>query len=202
MTLSANRQQRPWLPREDAQLSALYATHSARAVALMLNRTKSSIKNRACVLNLQKGHNNPGRFLPGSTPWNKGTHYVSGGNSVLTQFKKGQHPHSWRPIGHTRTRSDEYMERKTADTGNTRHDYVLIHHLVWRMHGHSIPRGQVLVFRDGDRRNFDINNLQLIKRQELMQRNSVHNLPAEVKELVSIKARIVRKINQMEKYHD
>lgn len=193
-----NATQRTWTADEDAALRLLYVEHSAGTIARTLGRTRASVKNRVNKLGLQKGHNT-GCFLPGQQPWNKGTHYVAGGKSAQTRFKKGNRPHTWNPIGHTRIRNDGYMERKTADSGCTRRDYVLIHHLVWRMHGGTIPRGHALVFRDGDRRNFDINNLELVTRTELMRRNTIHNYPKEIAQLVQLRGAIKRQINRRER---
>lgn len=194
MTTAGNPQRR-WTPDEDAALRALYPQHSRREVARALDRTLYSIKNRVHNLGLQK-RLNPGRFQPGEQPWNKGTHYTAGGKSAQTRFKKGNRPHNWHPIGHTRASKEGYLERKIADTGCTRRDYVNIHRLIWRMHGRQIPPGHVVVFRDGDKRNFDINNLQLVSRAELMRRNSVHTqYPPEVAQLVQLRGALMRQIN-------
>lgn len=190
-----NATPRRWTAAEDAALRRLYAEHSTAATARMLGRTHAAIKNRVNALGLQKGHNS-GRFLPGEAPWNKGTPFEAGGRSAETRFQKGNRPHTWNPIGHTRTRSDGYMERKVSDTGCTRRDYVLIHHLVWRMHGATVPRGHALVFKDGDRRNFDIHNLELVTRSELMRRNTIHNYPHEIAQLVQLRGVINRQIHR------
>lgn len=191
---------RPWSPQEEKTLRTLYAKHPASTCARLLGRTKSSVKNRIHALGLQKTHNT-GHFSPGGTPWNKGRAGLNLGGKAR-RFQPGHKPHNWRPIGHTRERSDGYLERKVSDTGYTPQDYVSLHRLVWRLHGRTVPPGHILVFADGDHRNIDINNLQCIPRAELMQRNNVHNLPPEVKELVRLKARLVRKINHLEKHHD
>jgi hypothetical protein len=190
--------QRPWTADEDAMLRHLYPTTSAGVIGRQLGRTRPAVKNRVHALGLAKSEN-PGRFRKGQVSWNKGTHFVSGGRSIATRFKKGQKPHTWQPIGHTRIRSDGYMERKTADTGCTRRDYQLIHHLVWRMHDRSIPRGEVLVFIDGCRTNADINNLELVTRIELMRRNTIHNYPKEIAQLVQLRSAVSRQINRRER---
>ena len=116
-----------------------------------------------------------------------------------TRFKKGNRPHTWHPIGHTRVTKDGYLQRKTADTGVTRRDYVHIHHLVWRMHGGTVPPGHALVFRDGDRLNLDINNLELITRAEFMRRNTVHRLPPDLKQVADLKRQLSRKLTYIER---
>lgn len=187
-----------WTDAELDQLRALYPTRTVPQIAQLLGRTASAVKNRVQILGLKK-RTNAGQFKRGQQSWNKGTHYVSGGNSALHRFKSGNRPHTWQPIGHTRTRSDGYIERKTSDTGVTRRDYVAIHHLVWRMHGNTIPPGHALTFRDGDRANVDINNLELVSRPELMRRNTIHNYPKEVAQLVQLRGAITRQINKRER---
>lgn len=187
-----------WTDEEDAFLRAHYATRTGPQLAQLLGRSNSSIKNRTILLGLKK-RINAGQFKRGEHPWNKGLHYDVGGNSARTRFKPGNRPHTWQPIGHVRLTKDGYLQRKTADTGYTPRDYVFIHHLVWRMHGNTVPPGHALVFRDGDKLNVDINNLELVTRAELMSRNTVHRYPKEIAQLVQLRGAITRQINKRER---
>ena len=45
---------------------------------------------------------NDTRFKKGQVPPNKGTHPVTKGRMAETQFKKGNRPHNWRPVGSER----------------------------------------------------------------------------------------------------
>ena len=191
---TSDRNNAPWTTAEDAALSALYSQHSANHVARALKRSRSAIRNRVTKLGLRK-RENAGRFTPGHNTWNKGMKGLDIGGKE-TRFKPGDMPHTWRPIGHTRETKDGYLQRKVQDTRVTRRDYVGVHHLVWRMHGRSIPPGHALVFRDGDIRNFDINNLELVSRAELMRRNTVHRLPKELAQLVQLRGALMRQINK------
>lgn len=196
--MASRKDLRAWTADEDARVCAMYATHSAMEIGRALGRTRSAVKNRAGKLGLRKSEN-AGQFRPGNPAWNKGSHYDPGGRGVETRFKAGHKPHTWKPIGHTRVRSDGYLERKCADTGCTRRDYVCIHALVWRMHGRSVPAGHVLVFRDGNRRNVDINNLEVVTRGELMRRNTIHNYPEEIARAVQLRGALIRQINKISK---
>lgn len=204
-----------WLDIEEKFLAHAYPTVRTESIAEVLQRPLSSIYRKASQLGLRKtsayleaingrfregsGSGKDCRFKPGQTPWNKGTRFVAGGRSTQTQFRAGQKPHTWRPVGHNRITKEGYLQRKVSDTCCTRRDYVGIHHLVWRMHGRHVPDGYALVFADGDKRNFDINNLELVHRADLMRRNSVHNLPPDLKEVVDLKRIISRRINTLEK---
>lgn len=83
-----------------------------------------------------------------------------------------------------------------TDTGVTRRDFVCIHHIVWREAGREIPSGHALVFRDGNKRNFALNNLELVSRAELMRRNSVHNYGPEIARIHQLQGAITRQINK------
>lgn len=186
---------RPWTPEEEAQLAALYATHTASECAAALGRTRRAIKYRVNILRLRK-KDNDGCFRPGHAPWNKGIPFHSGGRSVDTQFKPGAKPHTWHPVGHERITDEGYRQRKLTDTGVTRRDYVNVHWIVWREAGRDIPPGMALVFRDGDKANITLDNLELVTRAELMRRNSVHRNHPQIVELIRLRAVITRKINQ------
>lgn len=192
-----------WTPEEDAALRALYATEStASEIAEHLGRTRAAVKCRVNTIGLRKpeGMANIGRFVKGGTSWNKGRHFDPGGRSVETRFKPGNRPHTWNPIGHVRTTADGYLERKLTDTGCTRRDYVGLHILLWREHHGEIPRGHAIVFRNGDKTDIRIENLECVTRQELMRRNSYHtNYPKPVRRLIQLRGAITRQINKRTK---
>jgi len=204
-----------WTPAEDELLRSRYADETAESLAEALNRTLSAIYSRASALGLAKSETflarmrsdqrqllgvvgEATRFCAGQTPWNLGIRHTVGGRSAETRFKTGQKPHSWRPIGFERMTWDGYLERKVTDTGVKRIDYMLVHHLVWRAAGREIPPGHALTFRDGDKRNFDLDNLELLPRKQLMQRNSYHNYGPEVAKLIQLRGAINRQINRKE----
>lgn len=204
-----------WTAERKAQLVELYRSHSAMECAQLmglgykqvayaakrfaLRKTRKWIAER-CAANYAKS-NNPGlraaQFKKGQQPWNTGLHFVAGGRSAETRFKKGSRPHTWQPIGATRERKDGYLQRKVSDTGYTPRDYVSIHHLVWRMHGRGVvPKGYALCFIDGNNRNFDINNLELVARADLMKRNTVHRFGPEIASAYQLIGAIKRKTSK------
>lgn len=190
--------QRLWTADEEATLVRLYPTHSASEIGALMGRSRASIKARAVVLGLAKGSNS-GQFERGHSTWNKGRAYNPGGASVSTRFQPGHRPYSWNPVGHERITKDGYLQRKVADTGVTRHDYVFVHHLVWRAAGREIPAGHALCFIDGDKTRIELDNLELVSRVEMMRRNTIHNLPAPLVEVIRMRAGIVNRINRKER---
>lgn len=202
-----------WTDDQIAALRRLYPTHAAREIAEQIGVATKQVYSKAHALGLNKpgdwmaersrrimaDPNHPGRrawFAPGHIPANKGKPHPAKGRAVETQFKRGMVPHNWRAIGTDRISKEGYLQRKVADTGTTRRDYVPVHHLVWRMHGRTIPPQHALVFRDGDKRNFDINNLELVHRAELMRRNTVHRHGPEVARAYQLIGAVRRQINR------
>lgn len=202
-----------WTAAELDTLRRLYPIEPARVIAEQLGLPIKKVYSKAHTLGLNKpgewmaersrrlmeDPNHPGRrtwFKPGAEPYNKGKPHPARGRAIDTQFKAGMVPHSWRPIGHERVSKEGYLQRKVSDTGTTRRDYAPVHHLVWRMHGRTVPAGYALCFIDGDKRNFDINNLELVHRSELMRRNSVHRLPKEAALAYQLVGCIRRQINR------
>ena len=206
-----------WTDAETAVLRELYPYMRSHDIAERLGCTGEQVLDKASRIGVRKSReaiarmaceamanpDHPGRstqFQKGIEPWNKGTHYQAGGRSAETQFKAGSRNGRasilWMPIGSERVRSDGYLERKLTDTGVTRRDFVCIHHIVWREAGREIPPGHVLIFKDGNKRNIVLDNLELINRSDLMRRNSVHNYGPEVARLHQLQGAITRQINK------
>lgn len=110
-----------------------------------------------------------GFFQKGSTPFNKGKKkYWKGGEE--TQFKKGNKPHNWVPIGSERISKDGYIQIKIQED-KKQHNWRGRHILIWEQHNGPLPRGHAILFGDGNNRNFDINNLILVSRHQLLELN-------------------------------
>lgn len=110
-----------------------------------------------------------GRFKKGHVPANKGTHPPTRGRMEETQFKKGNLPHNTKPIGYERTRKDGYIEVKVKmrpSSPKANDNFKMKHRLVWEKEHGPIPEGHVVIFLDGDKRNFETSNLALISLAE------------------------------------
>ena len=143
------------------------------------------------------------RFKPGLTPWNKGLKGM-GGRGSETQFKKGEisgrAKEIMKPIGSERISVEGYLERKIDDTpgvGQRRH-WATVHKILWESAHGPVPKGHVVVFKNGDKTDIRIENLECITRVELMGRNTYHNYGKEVAELIQLRGAISRKINKLE----
>lgn len=100
-----------------------------------------------------------GRFQKGQEPPNKGKKGVCAAGCEKTWFKKGHIPANYRPVGSERVNKDGYIEVKVADPNKWR----LKHRVVWEAVNGKISKGYIIIFRDNDKTNTDINNLMLIK---------------------------------------
>lgn len=205
---------RPWGPTEIAYLRTAYADTPTADIAERLGRKIHQVYGKAHSLGLKKSAgfmSSPasgrlmrgsdvgvsGRFLPGHSTWNKGMKGLDIGGKA-TRFQAGRKPHTWKPVGSERV-ADGYLQRKLTDTGYPPRDWVPVHHIVWREAGREIPPNHALIFRDGNRSNFALDNLELIHRRDLMRRNTIHNYGREIALLMQLRGAITRQINKRER---
>lgn len=107
-----------------------------------------------------------GQFEKGFTPWNKGLKGLQMGGKE-TQFKKGNIPINYRPVGSERINVDGYTEIKVADPNKWR----LKHQVIWEEHHGKIPKNHNVIFGDGDKSNLNIDNLLLITKAQMLYLN-------------------------------
>jgi len=129
------------------------------------------------------------QFVKGHKAWNKGMKGLMMGGSA-TQFLKGHKPHNWKPEGSIRTNADGYQEIKVGKK------YLLLHRHLYTTHIGEVNSDEVIRFKDGNKTNFDLSNLEKISREEHAIRNSVHNLPDDIKEVVTLKRTITKLITE------
>lgn len=136
------------------------------------------------------------RFQSGHVPANKGKKGMTTGG-VATQFKKGHKPHNYMPVGSERVNGDGYVDIKIAGPNKWRAKHIL----VWESHNGAVPKGHAVIFGDGDRRNFEPNNLILVSRKQLavMNKNGLIQSDADLTRSGIIMADIYRKIGERRK---
>ena len=186
--MSANKyskEQLDFLKQEYPQLPLKLLTE---AFNRKFNLSKSESQIRGCLRNHKIRSGRTGRFESGSTPWNEG---LKGRpvheNSKATQFKKGQAPKNAKPVGHERIcKKDDYVLIKVNETNPytgaaTRYKHK--HIVLWERENGSVPKDHVVIFADGNKRNFAIDNLKLVHRKLLLQlnRNNYSQQSEEVK---------------------
>lgn len=137
---------------------------SRKAMAYAFNQTFGTSLSESAIKGTCQRH---GIYTGRTGRFEKGHAYIPGSGAKAenaTSFKKGMKPHNHNPIGHVRLTKDGYMECKLTDTRCTRHDYHAVHRLVWEHYHGPIPKSHIVIFRDGDRFNFRIENLELVSR--------------------------------------
>jgi hypothetical protein len=92
-----------WSDEEIAYLKKYYPILHTSKIEKHLNRRKTAIRTKACVLGIKKTEEckmktyklpNSGQFTKGMTSWNSGLKLGSSFGGVSTQFKKGQVAHN------------------------------------------------------------------------------------------------------------
>jgi hypothetical protein len=70
------------------------------------------------------------------------------------------------------------------------------HVLIWMAAHGPIPPGHALAFKNRDRQDIRLENLEQISRRELMARNSVHNLPKPIVHAIQLIGAVNRQIRR------
>ncbi len=125
------------------------------------------------------------RFSPNSVPWNNGKKGYMGANR--TSFKLGHSPKNYRPVGSERVNKDGYVEIKIRDPKTWRCKHLVI----WEAEHGPLPRGFAVIFADGDRKNFALDNLLKVSRAELLYLNRNHLIQQD-KDLTKVCANIAK----------
>lgn len=181
-----------------ARLNRIAARHGVRkdrAVIAAMSRERSSRPDHPMHRHqFPKGHvpANKGKKSPGWAP----------GRMSETQFKKGAISSNTMPIGATRWigsgtgSKSRYLYRKVSEVPHVPPtvNWKAEHILRWEKYRGPVPAGHTIVFKDGNPSHIRMPNLECISRADLMRRNTVHNLPEPLKEVIRIKGAIKRVI--------
>jgi hypothetical protein len=185
-----------------AELAARFGTSVralyAKADALDIKKTpefKAQLR-RECGEQLVK-HGDGTRFRPGHRTWNAGMKGLQMGGKA-TQFKKGNIPQTQVPVGTIVPDFDGYLKIKVADPGM----WEYVHRKAWEEANGPIPKGHAVVFRDGDKTNCALENLELISRSQLMARNTIQNYSQPLKQVMRMRAGILKTINHRRRKHE
>ena len=133
-----------------------------------------------------------GYFKKGSTPWNKGLKGYMGANK--TSFKKGTIPPNQVPIGTESITKGGYIKVKVGEPNK----WKLKQRYIYEQHYGEIPKSHNVIFADKNIRNFDINNLVLVSKAEMLILNN-NKLIFEDKELTKVGVNIAKVIDKAKK---
>lgn len=217
-----------WRADELALVRETYPDVSTKTLAVQLGRSISCVYRIAQKMGLRKSvaylaspdacrlrrgeHvGKKTQFRPGHVPANKGSRRPgwSAGRMCETQFRKGERrgvaAKNWCPIGTIRADSQGFLRIKVREGvageaygfGNVK-IWPLLNRYLWEQAHGPIPPGHVVVFKDGDRAHCVLDNFELISRRGLMLRNTVHNLPKELAEVIQLTGALNRKLRRLD----
>lgn len=189
-------------------LEKLYPDHLGSEIALRVNHPLTGVYGKAKKLGLKKSEVfNAGplacrldgklgagtRFQKGNPSWLKGRKgWRAGGRSAETRFPKEHRPHNHLPVGSVVMATIGYLKIKIGEPKIWR----FLHRKNWEEKHGRIPRGKAVSFKDGNRLNCAVENLELVNRRQLMSRNTIHKYPTKVKQLIRLNAKLKRTIGK------
>ncbi len=198
----------PWTPAQLKALDERYPHERTADIVVACGHSISSIHKKAAQRDVHKtpafknseacGHFLKGgeqgknsRFTAGHATWNKGMKGLQIGGEE-TQFKKGNTPRNHKPVGTVVIRTDGYSQTKIAEPNV----WELTHRLIWRLAGNEPPIYPVVLrFKDRNKLNCTIENLELSSKLELMTDNSVQALPTDLRRIIQLRGVLTRAIN-------
>jgi hypothetical protein len=194
--------------KEDRFIKDNYLVMPIKRLAAMMNRSYSGVTGRLDNLGLEipeelrKERKNLYTYKKGCTPLNKGkklSEFMSAeaiAKCAVHRFKKGHRPANAKPIGTViiklERKSDRYYKHITQATGKMK----LLHKVVWEDANGPVPANHCIWFKDGNSMNVVLENLELITRKENLRRNAIHHYPKDLKEVIYLKNKIKKKINE------
>lgn len=213
----------PWTEKQLGELRRRYPDEKAQVIADDLGMKLQNVYRVAKRLGLEKSDafkagpdasrfrrdDHPGKefqFKPGQVPANKGKKSpgLAIGRMGETQFKGGRLPHNTQPIGSHKFDKDGTLLQKVREVpGNNSKRWRSVHELVWVEANGPLPAKHIVIFKPGMRttvlEEITIDKVECLSMAEHMRRNTRHNYPKEINELIGLQAQITRQINKREK---
>ena len=162
-------------------------------------KTEKSIKNQKFVLKAPSGIKG-GQFEKGHTPVNKGKkwdEYMSKEkqeNCRKTTFKKGNIPANHRQVGEERLDVDGYIKVKIGEPNKWEYKHRIIYEKAYG----EIPKGCKIMFADGNKTNFNLDNLLLVTNSEMARLNQ-NGLIKDNADLTKAGLNLTKLMNEMYK---
>lgn len=197
---------RLWSEQELEILRTMFPDNYTEVICNAINRGYRSVASKAYLMGLKKSEEfmkmelkrqadrltiagSKNRFKKGRISENKGKPMSKGLYEKIKHFmfKKGNKPHNTKYDGHERINTDGYTKIRIKEG-----KYVIKHRHIWEQVNGKIPKGYILIFKDKNPQNIVLENLELINRQENMERNTIHRFTPELKNTI----RLVTKLKQ------
>jgi len=203
-----------WTPEKLAKLKELFPRTMTKDLVKVFKVSEQSINFNAYKLGLRKDKDfvyqsqlqnymnlkNNGkayRFPKGHVPQNKGQKMSDETRAKVerTFFKKGIRPLNYKPVGYERINGEGYVEIKVAEGKG---QFLSKHRVIWEQQHGPVPARHVIIFADGNKTNFDIDNLVCVSRQDLAVRNRYRKkYGVEIAENILLLSQLKRKLSQI-----
>lgn len=198
-----------WTEKEVKFLQDNYSDMATANIATILNRPLGGVNGKAYALKLKKSKKymkvlleTEGKklaefgknylFKKGDVPYNYGQKMSAElyEKCKRTMFKKGNKPGNIKKVGAERIDYEGYTYVKLSDA-----NWVLKHRYIWEQVNGPIPAESIVIFKDKNITNFDINNLMMISKVEHMLRNTIHQYPEPIKQIIKLNNKLKKQIN-------
>ncbi len=193
-----------------AQIELLFPHHPTAYVAEQLDLAVHTVSNKAHELGLKKSPEYTAKFRQQSgelltirgveTRLKKGNIAHNKGKTMPEEtrakceksfFKKGHQAINAKPVGYERVGKDDYIEIRTEKGFKPKQ------RIIWEQHFGKVPPKHIICFIDGDKRNFDIGNLEMISRADNAHRNRF-KYSSEYKDVLGLLKQIKTAIHHAE----
>lgn len=105
-------------------------------------------------------------------------------------YKKGNAPHNTLPVGSVIKDTYGYWKRKVCDNP---HEWVFLHREIWEEANGPIPKNSIVIFKDGNKDNYQLDNLMCITQREnqILNKKKLRSSDGEVTETAVLLARLI-----------
>lgn len=168
-----------------------------------VNVKEESISNRKTRIGAKSGIVG-GRFEKGHVPANKGKKGSMTKEQYekckKTMFKKGHIPANRKPIGSERYNNRDGILVKVQD-GHLQKNWMPKSRYIYEQKYGKIPAGHKVIFADGNKLNFDIDNLILVSDSEelIMNRRNLIKEDRETTKTGALIAKVIDKTNKVKR---
>ena len=175
---------RYWTEDEVQYLKAHFGQIRVVEIAQRLNRTEYAVMRKAENLGIRSR-------VPGSPVW------ANASDNLGPRRFREDHS-AWRPPLVPWNQQGRMVIKRT-DNG-TPESYA--RYLVETEMGIELQSDQVVTYRDGNRLNCELSNLEIIDRVELARRNSIYRYPPEVVRTIRLLSKLKKTIEHAEEQID
>ncbi|WP_438423091.1 HNH endonuclease [Aquimarina macrocephali] len=190
---------------QDKYIIDNYLVLPVKTIASNIGRSGCGVQGRLKRLGLEipreiiNKRKKESRYQKSRIPENKGKKqkdYMSAESiekTKATRFRIGNRPHNWKPVGSERITKDGYIEIKTSNPNKweLKHRY-----LYQQIHKIKIPKNHNIIFKNGNSEDFNKHNLVMVSNSELMLKNTIHQYPESLQQIIKLNNKIKKKLKK------